>query len=168
MMMMMMMMYWLYCWVSQKVCLVFFCKIKDTFFLFSPITLLIWTFWVCWLSPIIGFQWVEARGAAKHLPMHKRASPTAKNYLAKMSIVPVLQTCFDTFIQSQHLLRTLHKSFFVCFNYAFTFLKIIKHNTLKMLRIFFHVQYLKWMHKNSPNLMFFLNAHWYDSCHNTI
>ena len=29
--------------------------------------------WVHWLSPTIGFQWVEARGAAQHLPMHETA-----------------------------------------------------------------------------------------------
>ena len=27
---------------------------------------------------------------------------------------------------------------------------------------------LKWLHKNSPILMFFLNARWYDSCHSII
>ena len=37
-------------WVGQKVCLVFSIKGK-TYFSFSPITLLIWIFRVCWISP---------------------------------------------------------------------------------------------------------------------
>ena len=50
----------------------FFHKIKDTLS-FSPITLLIRVFSIRWLSPAIGFQWVEARDAAKPLPVHKTA-----------------------------------------------------------------------------------------------
>ena len=42
------------------------------------------------------------------------------------------QTTFDTFDQSQHLLHTLHKSFFA-FSCIFTFLEIIKRNMPKML-----------------------------------
>ena len=48
-----------------------------------------------------------------------------------------LHTPLDTLDKSQHLLYTLHKSIFVCvlvaFFFFFTFLEIIKHNTLKML-----------------------------------
>ena len=48
------------------------------------------------------------------------------------------QTTIDMFNQSQHLLYILHKSFFcvcvyVCASVAFTFVKIIKLNMLKML-----------------------------------
>ena len=48
-----------------------------------------------------------------------------------------LQTTFDAFDQSQHFLHKLHKSFF-----AFvTFFEIIKHKVLKMLHLFFYLQY---------------------------
>ena len=48
-----------------------------------------------------------------------------------------LQTTFDTFDQSQHLLHMLHKYVF-CVS---TFLEIIKHNMPKMVLISFHLQY---------------------------
>ena len=59
------------CWVGQKVHLVYFHQIKGTFLIFTKnlIDLDI----LCRLSSDIGFLWVEARGAAKHLPMSKRA-----------------------------------------------------------------------------------------------
>ena len=44
---------------------------------------------------------------------------------------------------------------FLCFSCVFTFLEIIKHNMPKMLLFFFHLQLLKWLHKNSPILISF-------------
>ena len=54
----------------------------------------------------------------------------------------------DTFDQSQHLLHTLHRSFyFLLFGCIFTFLEIIKHNMPKC--CFFHLSsILKWLQKN--------------------
>ena len=45
--------------------------------------------------------------------------------------------------------------FFVCFSCVFTFLKIIKHNTPKMLRYLLPSSILKWLHKNSTILISF-------------
>ena len=39
------------CWVGQKVCWVFFHKIKDVFFIFTN-NLMIWIFWYVWLSSV--------------------------------------------------------------------------------------------------------------------
>ena len=44
-------------------------------------------------------------------------------------------------IQSWHLVHTMHKFLCVCFSCVFIFLEIIKHNMLKMLHMFFHLQY---------------------------
>ena len=71
-------------WVGQKVHYVF--SIKDTFFTFTntfiDLDILSMSAISCyWL--LVGRDW----GAAKHLPMHYD-SPTAKNYLVKMLIVP--------------------------------------------------------------------------------
>ena len=60
----------------------------------------------------------------------------------------------DTFDQSQHLLHTLHRSFyFFLFGCIFTFLEIIKHNMPKC--CFFHLSsIIKWLQKNSKILIF--------------
>ena len=69
-----------------------------------------------------------------------------------------LQTTFDMFSLSQYLLHILHKSFFVCFSCVFTFLEIIRHNMLKILHIFSHLQY-KNGYKKSPILGRFFLMH---------
>ena len=80
--------------------------------------------------------------------------PNLEESSSKKSPAWILQlTTFDTFDQSQHLLHTLHKSFFV-FQLHFTFLEIIKHNMPKML-LSPPSSTVKWPHKNSPILMFF-------------
>ena len=59
----------------------------------------------------------------------------------------------DTFDQSQHLLHSLHRSFFLLFSCIFTFLEIIKHNMSKC--CCFHLSLiLTWLHKNSKILIF--------------
>ena len=83
---------------------------KRQFFSFSPITSLIWIFWVCRLSPAIDFRWVEARGAAKHLPMHKTAPQQRIIWPKCQQYQEILQTTLNIFNQSQHLLHILHKS----------------------------------------------------------
>ena len=57
--------------------------------------------------------------------------------------------------------------FFFAFQLCFYLSWIIKHNMPKMLCFILSLM-LKWLHKNSPILLVFFNAHWYDSCHNTI
>ena len=132
---------------------------NKTHFSFSLITLLIWMFWVCRQSSALynvdfsqlmsnfdQYQLQLVYLTVEHRPVRNLRHKTS-------------QTTFDTFDQSQHRLHTLHKSFLVCFSCIFTFLETIKHNMLKVLLIFFHLQYLKWLHKNSPILMF-SNARW--------
>ena len=99
-------------WVGLKDWMIFSIKWK-THFSFSPMTLLIWVFWVCRVSPTIGFWWVEARGAAKHVIQCIRW-PCSKELFGQnvCSAKKTSQTTFDMFDQSQHLLQTLHKSFF--------------------------------------------------------
>ena len=60
--------------------------------------------------------------------------PTTEHHPARNLLHETSQTTFDMFDQSQHLLHTLHKSFFFLhFSCVFTFLEIIKHNMPKML-----------------------------------
>ena len=114
---------------------IFFCKII-AHFSFSPITLLIQTFGVCWLSPTLGFQWVEARGAARHLPMHK--TPHNKELWSKcQQYQETLQTTFDMFSHSTFSIHCTNLVFH--FNCIFTFLEILKHNTPKMFSSIFNI-----------------------------
>ena len=62
-------------------------------------------------------------------------------------IYPTVEHCSPTNLQQENL-HTSHSTFSIhcpdlslCFIWVFTFLKIIKHNMLKMLHIFFHLQY---------------------------
>ena len=111
---------------------------KNTHISFSPITS-IWIFWACWLSPMwyndcsqLMSQFDCYQLQLVYLTMEHRRM---RNLQHKAS-----QSTFGMFDQSEHLLHTLHKSFFA-FKYLFTFLEIIKHTMLKMLCIFFHLQY---------------------------
>ena len=95
--------------------------IKQIHFSFLPITSLIWIFWVYWLSLAIGFQWLEARSAAKHLPRHEPTSEHRIIWPKCQEHQETLQTTFDTVDQSYHLLHALHKSVLL-FSCIFTFL----------------------------------------------
>ena len=125
--------------VVQKFRMVFDVKWK-THFSFSPITILIWIFWVCQLSPVwykvdytqlmspfVSYQLQLVYLTMEHRPLRNLQHETS-------------QTTFDTFDQSQHLLHTLQQSF-LHVSCVFTFLEIIKHDILTMLHIFFHLQY---------------------------
>ena len=96
--------------------------------------------WVCWLSPTwhnIDCSQLMCQFDCCQLQLvylTVECCP-ARNLQHKAS-----QTSFDLFSQSQHLLHTLHKSFFLHFSCIFTFLEIIKHNMPKALRIFFYLQ----------------------------
>ena len=129
----------------------FFCKIKDTFF--SPITSLIWVFWACQLSPV--WYNVDFSQLMPQFDCYQLVYPTVEHHPARNMQYKNLQTTFDIFAQSQHLLHTLHKSFFVCFSFIFTFLKVIQHKMLKIC-ILSSIFKLKRLPKNSPILIRFL------------
>ena len=95
---------------------VFFHKIKDTF---SPITLLIWIFWVYWLSPTwcyIDCSWLMSWFDRYQLQLFYL---TMEHHPSRYLQHAVSQITFDTFDQSQHLLHTLHKSFVCVFELRF-------------------------------------------------
>ena len=97
-------------WVGQKVHLVFFCKIKDIFFIFInnfvDLEILSMSDISCYWLLVGGVQ-----GCCQTSP-NTQDSPTTKNSLDKMSMhQETLQITFNT-DQSQHFLHILHKSFF--------------------------------------------------------
>ena len=128
-----------YYWVGQKVH-IFFHKVKDTFFIFTNNFILI--FLVCQLSPAwYNVDCSQLMSQFDHYQF-QHVYPTMEHRPVKNLQHETSQTTFDTFDQSQHLLHTLHKSFFFLhFSCIFTFLEIIKHNMLKILHIFFYLQY---------------------------
>ena len=65
---------------------------------------------------------------------------TVEHRLARILQHKTSQTTSDTSDQSQQLLYTL-QIFFHIFSCIFTFFEMIKHDMLKMLSIFFHLQY---------------------------
>ena len=102
-------------WVGQNVCLVFFCKIRLIFHCYQ-ITLLIWIFWVCWLSPVChNVTCSQLMSWFDHCQL--QLVYLTMGYLSSSEKSPAwnetLQTTFDTVDQSQHLLHTEHKPFFV-------------------------------------------------------
>ena len=115
-----------YYWVDQNIHSIFSVKEK-THFSFSQISLLIWIFWVCWLSHNVDcsqlMSWFHCyQLQLVYLTVEQRS---ARNLWHKTS-----QTTFDMFDQSQHLLYTLQKSFFV-FQLCFYFSWVIKCNMPK-------------------------------------
>ena len=82
--------------------------------------------------------------------------PTVEHHPARNLQHETLQTTFDMFDQSQYLLHTLEKSFFV-FQLCFYFLEIIKHT--KNVVYFLPSSILKWLHKNSPIYISFFKMH---------
>ena len=97
-------------WVGQKVHLGFFVKWK-THFSFST-TVLIWIFWVCRLSLIwYNVDCSQLMSWFDHYQF-QLVYPIPEHRPARDLQHQTLQTTFDSFDQSQHLLPTLHKSFF--------------------------------------------------------
>ena len=77
------------------------------------------------------------------------------------------QTTFEMFDQSQQLLHMRHKSFFA-FQLRFYLSWKIKHNMPKML-LLSSIFSIKMATQKFTNFdVYFLNTHWYDSCHDTI
>ena len=94
-------------WPKRPFC--FFHKTQDTHFSFSPVTLLIWIFWVCQLSPMVGrwLFWIKvlvwSLSAPSGLPNHGAASSEKS---------PAWHFTTHSWHESQHLFHTLYKSFF--------------------------------------------------------
>ena len=118
----------------------FFHKIKDMFFSFSPMTLLIWIFWVCQLSP----AWYNVDFSQLILDL------MAINFNQSTQPWSIIQWESSSTKRCKPLLThsISHSPFFIhctnlfmCFSCIFSFLNIIKQNMLKMLHIFFHLQY---------------------------
>ena len=114
---------------GQKVYMFFFHKIK-TPFLFSAITLLIWMFWVCWLSPkwynvncsqlmswFHCYQFQPVYQIMEHHPARSFRHETFKPLLTH-------SISHSTFPYTAQI-------FFVRVSIVFTFLEIIKHNIQK-------------------------------------
>ena len=129
---------------------------------------LMWIFWVCWLSPTWYnvdcsqlMSWFGHSGQLIYTFMEHRPMRNLQH--------ETLQTTFDTFNQSQHLLHTLPKSF-LHFSCLFTFLGVIKHNMPKYCFFIFHMKIHKIFNTKIPQFweVFFFNTLIYDSCHNTI
>ena len=92
----------------------------------------------------INFSWSTQSWSIPH---------TARNIQLR-----TLQTTFDTFDQSQHLLHTLNKSFFALQLHSYLSWNNKEHMP-KMLFIF-SSSILKWLHKNSPIFDVFFNSLW--------
>ena len=116
---------------------------------------LIWIFRLCRLSPawhnvdcsqlmsrFDRYQLQLVYATVEHRP--------ARNLQHKTS-----QTTFNTFDQSQHLLHTLHKSFFA-FQLHFYLSWNNKAQYAENIASFLPSSILKWLHKSSPILIFFL------------
>ena len=79
---------------------------------------LIWTFWVCQLSPAwykVDCSQLTSRFDCSQLQL---VYPTTEPHPVRNLQHENSQTIFDMFDQSQHLLHTLHKSYF-CISVAF-------------------------------------------------
>ena len=115
---------------------------------------LIWIFCVCRLSPTwynIDFSQLMSRFDRCQLQLvYQTMGHRPERNLQHETLKPTS----DMSDQSQHLLHTLHKSFFLHFSCIFTFLEIIKHNMRKML-LFSSIFNIKMLHKNSPVLISF-------------
>ena len=118
----------------------FFCKIKDTFFIFTNHSIDLDILKISALS----HYWLlvdRARGAVKHLPVHQTAHSkelVGHNDNSAKKLCKPLLTC-----SIGHSTFSIHcTNLFLCvFGCVFTFLKITTHNTPKMMLIFFHLQY---------------------------
>ena len=122
-------------------------NIKDTFFIFSntSIDLGIFNMWA--ISP----TWYDidcSQLMSQFDTINFNWSTRLWNIIQReISSTKLHKPLLTHFKKSQHLLHTLHKSFFA-FQLHFYFFEIIKHNVLKMLLILSSI--LKWLHKNSP------------------
>ena len=125
---------------------------------------LIWMFWVCQLFPTwynIDYSQLMSRFDRYQLQL---VHPNMEHGPVIKIQHETSQTNFDTALC--HSTFSIHcTNLFLHFSCVFTFLEIIKHNMPKMLLFFLPSSIFKWLHKNSPMLIFFLNARWYDNCH---
>ena len=111
-------------------------------------------FWVCRLSPAWHIYRSQFMSRFVYYQL-QLVYPTVEHHPVRNLQHKNLQTTFDTFDQSQHLLHTLQQIFY-CVS-VFTFLEITKHMP-KMLHYFLPSSILKWLQKNSP-ILFFKKTH---------
>ena len=147
---------------------VFFCKIKDTFFIFT--NNFIWIFWVCQLSP----AWYNI-DCSQLMSLFDRyqlqlVCPTVEHRPARTVEIPPAWNFINHFWHvwsvTAHTLYTAQ--IFFCVSVAFLpFLKLQSIICQKCC-IFSSIFNIKMVHKISPMLTSFLSACWYDSCHNII
>ena len=93
---------WMKCslyWVGQKVHMFFSIK-KRHIFSFSPITSLIWIFWVCWLSP--AWYNVDCSQLMSQFDCQQLLYLTVKHHPVRNLQHQTSQTTFDTFDQSPY------------------------------------------------------------------
>ena len=116
----------------------FFHKIKDIFFLFSPITLLTWIVWVYQLSP--AWYNVDCSQLMSCFDHYQRQVVYLIDCIVQREISntklhkPLLTHSIS------HSTFSIHCSNRFCILVAFYLLEIIKH-MLEMLHTFFHLQY---------------------------
>ena len=128
-------------WVGQKVRMVFSIKYK-TDFSFSRITLLIWIFRVCQLSPM--WYNIDCSQLMSRFHCYQLQHGPVRNL---QQLPKSLLTCLIS-----HSSFSLHcTNLFSHFSCVFTFLEIIKHNILKNVVYFLPSSVLKWLHKIVSN-----------------
>ena len=144
---------------------VFFCKIKDTFFIFTNNFI---DFDILSMSAISRYWLPVGRGqGCCETSSSAWDGPTAGELFGQnVNSAEKLRKPLLTHSIS-HNTSSIHRTnLFLCLSCIFTFLEIIKHNTLNMLPTLSLLP--KRLHKNSPVLLFSFNACWYDSCQNTV
>ena len=115
---------------------------------------MIWIFWVCWASPawynVDCSQFMSQLDHCQFQLVHLTMSIVQWEISSMKLRKPLL-----TF---SHSIFSIHcANLFLHFSCIFTFLEIIKHNMLKMLHIFFHLQY-QWLYKKFTNFDVFLKC----------
>ena len=113
---------------------------NTTYFSFSPTTLLMWIFWVCWLSPLwYNVDCSQLMSWFDCYQLHWSTQP----WSSIQQEISSTKLCKPLLTHSiSHSTFSIHCiSLFLHFSYVFSFLEIIKHNMPKMLCIFSYLQY---------------------------
>ena len=115
-----------------------------------------WMFWVCWLFPT--WYEVDCSQLVSWFDSYQLQLVylTVENHPTRNLQHEIPKTAFDTSIS--HSTFSIHCAdlfMFLLFSCIFTILEIIRHTILKMY-FFLPSSVLKWLHENSPVLIFFL------------
>ena len=97
--------------LAKNVSVVFFHKIKDTFFIFTNNFIDLDIVSMSAISCMVNIDCSQVMSQFDCYQL-QLVYPTMEHHPARNLQHKPLQTIFDTFDQSQHLLHTLHKSFF--------------------------------------------------------